>query len=111
MDEFGPSGEKAAFEMTRTGNEGGLSRVLKAVAKSISKQLAKTEISARVSCHLDRLSIRQRLAASAEYLEKYGHLLPAELTEGSAARIHANFHKVLAEHPHLMRRMREIGRH
>ena len=29
---YGPSGEKAAFEMARTGNEGGLYTVLKAVA-------------------------------------------------------------------------------
>lgn len=110
MDKFGPSGEKAAFEMARTGNGGGLYAVLKAVAWRIAEQLAKNEISGRVSAYLDDLSAQQRLAASTEYRARFGHLLPAELTEASAARIHANFHKVLEEHPQLMRRFRKIGR-
>ena len=110
MDKFGPSGEKAAFEMARTGNEGGLYAVFKAVAWRIAEQLAQNEISARVSEYLNGLSAQQRLAASTEYLARFGHLLPAELTEASAARIHANVHKVLEKHPQLMKQFRKIGR-
>ena len=110
MNAFGADGEKAGFELARTGNEGGLYAVLKAVANSIAEQVAKNEISVRVLDYLNHLTAQQRLATSADYLERYGHLLPAELTEGSAARLHDHFHKVLAEHPYLMRRLREIGR-
>jgi len=111
IDKYGSSGEKVAFEMARTGNEGGLYAVFKAVAWRTSERLAKNEISAYVSDYLNGLSVQERLAASAEYIKKYGHLLPTELTEDSAARVHANFQKVLEEHPHTMQRMRNVGRH
>ena len=45
-----------------------------------------------------------------EYLKKYGHLLPSELTEGSAARVRANFPKVLAQHPKILQKTRRLGR-
>lgn len=108
--EYGPNGEKAAFEMARTGNDGGLYAVLRRISRSISKQFADTEIQARIQRYWDGLSVEERLEAGDEYLEKHGHLLPSELTEGSAARIRANLPKVLQEHPKMMQRLREIGR-
>ena len=105
---FGPSGSKAAFEMVRTGKEGGLYQVLKTVADQMAKQWAENEISARISHYWANLTLDEKLAAPDEYLQKYGHLLPSELTEGSAARIRVNFPKVLEEHPKMIRRMRKI---
>jgi hypothetical protein len=107
---FGPNGFKAAFEMVRTGKEGGLYHVLKTVADLMSEKYAQNEISARISHYWESLTLDEKLTAPDEYLSKYGHLLPAELTEGSAARLRANFPKVLEEHPKLIRRMRRIGR-
>ena len=107
---FGPNGHKAAFEMVRTGKEGGLYRVLKTVADLMAEGYAEKEIAARIFQYWGRLSTDQKLAASDEYLAKYGHLLPSELTEGSAVRLKANFPKVLEEHPKMTRRMRRIGR-
>lgn len=107
---FGSSGYKAAFEMVRTGKEGGLYRVLKTVANQMSEEYAQNEISARISHYWDSLTLDEKLTAPDEYLSKYGHLLPVELTEGSAARIRADFIKVLEEHPKIMRRMGRIGR-
>ena len=107
---FGPSGFKAAFEMVRTGKEGGLYRVLKTVADLIAEKYAQNEIFARISLYWESLTLDEKLAAPDEYLSKYGHLLPAELTEGSAARLRANFPKVLEEHPKIIRQLRRIGR-
>jgi hypothetical protein len=107
---FGPNGYKAAFEMVRTGTEGGLYRVLKTVADLMAEHYAQNEISARISHYWNNLSVNEQLAATDEYLRKYGNLLPRELTEGSAARIKANFPKVLQEHPSTLRRLRRIGR-
>ena len=45
---YGTNGEKAAFEMARTGKEGGLFAVLKAVALRMAEEHAENEISARV---------------------------------------------------------------
>ena len=108
--EYGPNGDKAAFEMVRTGNEGGLYAVLKRIARSLSARSVDTEISARVQTYWDALSPEEQLAAGQEYLEQYGHLVPSELTENSAARIRANLPRVLREHPRLMQRLARTGR-
>ena len=104
------NGQKAAFEMARTGNESGFYGVLKAVAMRVAQDYSQNEIRAKVSTFLSRLSVDQRIAASNEYIAKYGRLLPSELTEGSAARIYADFHKVLQEHPQVLLKLRETGR-
>ncbi len=68
------------------------------------------EIRARISYFWYPLSADEKLSAIDEYLLKYGHFLPPELTEGNAARIKASFQKVLEEHPRLIKRLRYIGR-
>jgi len=109
MKEYGSNGEKAAFEMVRTGSEGGLYAVLKAVAKRMMDEYAGKEIPARIAHFWQNLSVDEQIEATEEYLDKYGHLLPSELTEGSAARIRFNFIKVLEEHPNLNKRMRNVS--
>jgi len=108
--EYGPNGYKAAFEMARTGNEGGLYAVLKTIAKRLIEKYACNEIRSRIDHYWGSLSVDERLAAPAEYIGKFGHHLPSELTEGSAVRIGANFPRVLEEHVRLMQRLRQIGR-
>ena len=107
---YGSNGEKAAFEMARTGNEGGLYAVLKKMAQTMGEHYAENEVSAKVLFYWNGLTVPEKLAAADEYLGKYGHLLPSELTEGSAGRVRANLPKVLEEHPRLLRRLRGIGR-
>ena len=108
-EEFGSSGFKAAFEIARTGAEGGLYSVLKAIARRMSEKYAQNEISARISDFWNKLSVDEKMAVISEYLDNYGHLLPTELTEGYAVRIRANFVKVLEEHPRIVQRLRRIG--
>ena len=107
---YGPNGHKAAFEMTRTGNEGGLYAVLKAVALRMAEEYAKAWISTRISDFLDKLTVDEQFSVMDEYLKKYGHLLPSELTEGNAARIRGNFRKALAQHPEIIRKIRHLSR-
>jgi hypothetical protein len=108
--EYGANGEKAAFEMARTGVEQGLYGVLKAIAEQMISEYAGNETGAKISAFWESLSTDEKLAVSEEYLDKYGHLLSSELTEGSAARIRANFVRVLEEHPKTVKRLRGIGR-
>ena len=110
IQEYGSNGEKAAFEMVRTGTQGGLYRVLKSVARQMIDEYSENEIRARISYFWYPLSADEKLSAIDEYLLKYGHFLPPELTEGNAARIKASFQKVLEEHPRLIKRLRYIGR-
>ena len=107
---YGPNGEKAAFEMARTGNEGGLSDVLRRTAEAVAKPFVKSAVKAQVHGFWEGLSTQAKLNVADEYLGRYGHLLPSELTEGSAARIRANMLRVLEQHPHLMHRLSLIGR-
>ena len=106
----GSSGEKAAFEMVRTGAEGGLYGVLRRFAEVQAGQYAQNEIAARISRFWGGLSASEMLKAVDEYLVEYGHLLPSELTESGAARVKMNFPQVLAEHPRTMQRLSRIGR-
>ena len=110
IKEYGANGEKAAFEMVRTGTEQGLYGVLKVVARLMISEYAVNEITARIGNFWEALSTDEKLAVFQEYLDKFGHLLPSELTSGSAARIRANILKVLEEHPRMVKRLRNIGR-
>lgn len=107
---FGAQGLKASFEMTRTGNEGGFYAVLRKLGQVFTEQYAENETSARIWAYYNSLSVTEKYAAVDEYLGKYGHLLPSELTEGSAGRIRANLPKVLQEHAAMMQRLRRVGR-
>ncbi|GAG41001.1 unnamed protein product, partial [marine sediment metagenome] len=107
---YGPNGEKAAFEMARTGTEGGLYRVLRETAQTMAAEYAENEVGARINNYWNDLSTDERLAAPDEYLRRFGHLLPSELTEGGAWRVRANFSKVLQEHSRLIQRLSRIGR-
>jgi len=76
----------------------------------MAEDYAQNEISARVNDYWNRLTVDQQLTATDEYLEKWGHLLPSEFTDGNAARLKAHFPNVLKEHPGIIRRMGRIGR-
>jgi hypothetical protein len=107
---YGSHGEKAAFELARTGQEGGLRAVLRASATRLLDETSRREVHARVASYWDGLSADAKSAAVREYLHKYGHLLPAELTEGSAARVFGTFPRILEEHPYVLRRLRGVAR-
>ena len=107
---YGAQGLRTAFEMARTGNEGGLYAVLRKLGEVLAGQYAENEIAARVWSYWNGLSMAEKLAAADEYLSKHGRLLPSELTEGSAGRVRANLPKVLQEHARMMQRLRRVGR-
>jgi hypothetical protein len=107
---YGDSGPQVAFELVRTGLEGGLRGVLAKVAYHVADEYAANEIRAMVWAYWNGLSVNEKLAAADEFLAKYGHLLPGELTEGSAGRVRANLPKVLEEFPKMVRRLGQVGR-
>jgi len=107
---YGPNGEKTAFEIARTGNEGGLYAVIKAVAMRRADEYSQNEITARVTDYLANLSVDEQHDACSEYITKYGHLLPSEITEVDAIRIRASFRKTLEKHPRLLMKFQGVGR-
>ena len=107
---YGNNGEKTAFELVRTGNDGGLNGVLRKIALAIAEYYSQNEIAARVNLWLNGLSVEEKLAAGDEYIKKFGHLLPSEITEGGAVRIKANLLQVLIMHPRMIHELNKVGR-
>lgn len=107
---YGDSAYQTTFDIVRTGNEGGLLAVLRIVTDLLSREHSDNRIGMAVSCYWNNHPPRDLLADCAEYIRNYGHLLPSELTEGSAGRVYANFPKVLREHPYMMQKLRRVGR-
>lgn len=108
--DFGGNAEKAAFEIARTGNEGGLYNVLKTLARERVADFADNEIGGRVWHWFDAQSARELYEAATKYFERFGHLLPSELTESNAARLRTGFLDVLRHHPYMVRKLRQVGR-
>lgn len=109
-DVYGRSGEPGAFEIARSGNEGGMYSVLRTIGHRVADRYVNRELEARVTSWWCALTSDQKLAAAAAYLDRFGDLLPSELLEGGAARLKANFPKLLQQHPWLVQRLRRIGR-
>ena len=107
---YGDRGEKAAFEMARTGNESGLYSVLSDVALRMAEEFVESKISARVDQLWDELSVDEQLSIVTEYLVKYGHLLSSEITQSGPARIQENFPRVLDRHIRIIHRKHRLKR-
>lgn len=110
IDVYGINGEHVAFNMAKTGIDGGLYAVLKAGAMRLAEDYAKNEISALIGLYLQNLTVEEQIAAPMEYVAKYNHLLPPEIAEGYAPLVHVNFTKFLEKHPYIIQHMRLIGR-
>ena len=85
-------------------------KLLKKIAGLLAEEYAENQINYEIYTYWDTLTVGEKLAASDEYLHKYGHLLPQEMTERNAPRIKSFFTKVLQEHPRIIIRLRRIGR-
>jgi len=107
---YGKNGHNTAFDIARTGKENGLYAILKAVADKMVEEYANSIIGSKICDFWDSLTIAEKHSAIKEYVETFGHLLPEEITENGAPRIISNFHKVLAEHPRMIKRAKNIGR-
>lgn len=110
MKDMGPNADHTAAKMAIHGVEGGLYAVLKRIALRLAEEHADNLIKTEVAQYWNRLSISEKLQASQEYLEKYGHLLPADVTAGGAPRLRAFLPHFLQNHPELTRRLRRVGR-
>ena len=107
---YGPNAERVAFDMARTGKEGGIYAVLKALAMKTAEEACEISVSKKVFHFRIGLSPAEKDSAVQEYLEKYGHLLPSEMTEDKARVLWVNFEKVLNQHPLLLQKLRGIDK-
>jgi hypothetical protein len=107
--DFGPNADIGAAQIAISGVEGGLYRVLKSLTTRMVEEYSENEVAAKVSHYWSGLTIQERLDASREYLQKFGHLLPGDVTEGSAPRVRAYLPQFLKQHPRLVGQLRGVG--
>lgn len=111
-DIFGKQNTDAAYQIARSGVEGGLFGVLRKMGEAMAKKHVDTQIAVEVSEFINRLmkNLPEYHATAKEYAQKYGQLLPREAREDNAIDIAISFGKILNSHPYMVKRMREIGR-
>lgn len=107
--EYGPNGNITAFEIARSGTDGGLYSVLKAIAGHMADEYSTNYIRSNISNFWESLSLDEKMEISSEYLDKYGHLIPSELMDGGAVRLRVFFWKVLQEHPKIVQKLRNVN--
>ncbi len=105
---YGNGGMKTAFEIARTGVEGGLYQILKDFAKQRAQYYNNKGIGIRVNGFLNNLSFDEQLEIVVEYKKRFGHVLPAEIMESSDAYVVTMLHNILENHPDLITRMRNL---
>jgi len=110
IHEYGPDGDKVAYQLAQTGMEGGLYGILKTIANSVVKKYGDNEILARIADFIDRLTPDEMMDCANEYFAKFKHLLPPEFADDQGLRVKIAFHKVLAEHPRMLQRFRRSAR-
>jgi len=110
-EEYGPEGERVAYEMAEKGINGGLYAVIKAIGKRWADDRAKGTISNKVYEFWKSLTVKEKIATVEEYRQKYGHLIPARFKGCSSSYFFLMyFLEILEEHPAVIQRIREIGR-
>lgn len=110
MKIYGGNGDVTAFIIANTGNEGGLYAVLKAFAMYKAEEYSTNEIKGRIYAWWEALSLDEKLKVSEEYVAKYNHIIPSELSENGVTLIRSCFWKVLEKHPSIVQRLRLVGR-
>ena len=103
-------GQNTAFVIARSGVEGGLRGVLRAVAKRLVNEYARAETGAKVTAFMNALSADEWMDLADDYLDEYCQWLPEEVTESNGAWFKINLFRGLAEHPFLVRRLQDSGR-
>ena len=105
-NDFGEHCLANAFDMARDGTRGGLPRVIRALACVQGNAHAEEQVAIAVSLYWDTRSPEQLVADAWEYVQHYGHLLPAGLIDGRFPRGLVHYRKILKEHPAQMQTIR-----
>jgi len=108
---YGPDAPQAAYEIVRTGTEGGLLKVLRTVADLLAKEFCRQMVTSVVTTYWQGRSTAELIEDGREYVRRYGHLMPGEMVEGSAVRVQAGLLRALIQHPEFIRRLRTSLRH
>lgn len=105
---YGREPASAAYKKAIHGHEGGLRSVMQDLADGVVEKHAAMLIRWRVTCYLGELSFDEKVDAVKEYVTKWGHFLPRDITPENSVRIFYEFHRFLEAHPKLLREIRTV---
>lgn len=108
--EYGAQWHRVVLMQVRTGVNGGLYAVLRAMARRLVTKWAEARIGWHIFDYWKGLTEEEQQQAPREYLSKYGPLLPAEVKEHWYLTIWFLFPKFLEQHPYIMQRAHRVGR-
>ena len=108
--QYGANVTQTLFDIARSGSEGGLRQIMRTMADLYSEEYARNLIGVTVGFYLADRAPSVLLRDAREYVALHPDIIPAELAEGTPARIMANFPKVLEMHPLVVKRIRQTGR-
>ncbi|MEX2389203.1 MAG: hypothetical protein WD534_15100 [Phycisphaeraceae bacterium] len=107
--QYGQRWQQVVLENVCHGLEGGLRRVLETLGAGVVEQMARRVIHEEVSRYLNAQSPAERIEAPREYYARFGRLLPSIITSGMDRRLQIEFHKVLIEHPFMLRGLGRVS--
>jgi hypothetical protein len=109
-EEYGSKGEQFAYEMVKTGADGGQYTILNLIARKTVHKYSRNIVRSHVDSFIRSLSFNERLEAAAEYRRRFGSMLPCLYVNGSVAVLAANLEKILEEHPFAIQRLHRVLR-
>lgn len=72
------------YEIMQSGTEGGVYSILSTLTKLVIVDRSETMIKHLVEDYLDNKEVAKKFTIAEKYVEKYRHILPAQITEGGA---------------------------
>ena len=102
---------QTVFEIMQTGAEGGVFQILKIIARTMAEEITQNQIKAIVVEFWNSLSMEEKLSVPYEYIEKYKNILPKRIVEGDNVRMRGLFWETLAQHPKMLKRIRDLGKY
>ena len=108
--EYGQSGENAAYEIAHSGEEGGIRSVLRTVARAIGKKHAEDLISMCVDSYWTGQEAHELIEDARAYIRQFASLIPVGMLESGAPRVMMEFRQVLKKHPFMIAELRRNTR-
>ena len=105
---YGQYPERAIYERLMHGHEGGLNGFVQETADAVVELFAGRDIVNKVDRYMFSIRLDGIDAAAEEYMEKWGHLLPKDITSQGTIRLAPVLGKFLKQHPRLLHRLRGI---
>ncbi|MGA2497749.1 MAG: hypothetical protein ABSH20_08410 [Tepidisphaeraceae bacterium] len=107
---YGSMGIHRAYDLARTGHEGGVYRVLRDFAAALVMRAHRHTIAKPISDFLWDMTEEGRMEMARHYIARFGSYLPPEWLEHGGVPVARNLKQILQQHPELMVKIMSLDR-